>query len=291
MKLLLLGASGQLGREWQEFFALVDREDCIVIPYTSDQLDISNVEKVAHELETHQPDVIINCAAYTNVDEAEEERKKVKEINTDAVANLASLCADYNIKLVHFSTDYIFAGEKKDQDQFPQGYPEDHKADPINWYGQTKWEGEEAIRNSGCNHLIMRVSWLCGAFGSNFVTTMLRLAEERTELQIVNDQVGSPTFTDNLVKATDKLIEENKHGTYHFTSQGIISWADFAEKIFDLTNKKVDIHPVPSSEYPTKAERPYFSKLNTRKIEQVDGIKIEDWETGLKHLLENMRIL
>lgn len=288
MKILLLGASGQLGREWQTFFTGFDADKFVVLPYTSDQLDITHFENVEHELTEQQPDVIINCAAYTKVDKAEEEREKARLVNAKSVQNLANLCKSLNIKFVHFSTDYIFAGDTEDRKRFPEGYPEDHNADPVNWYGRTKWEGEEAIRNSGCAHLIIRASWLCGAYGNNFVTTMLRLAREHDQLDVVCDQWGSPTFTDDLVRNTFILIEENREGTYHLTSEGMISWADFAEKIFALADKQVTVNSIPSSEYPTAAARPCFSKLNTRKIKSISGIETEEWQQGLRRLLKQL---
>jgi dTDP-4-dehydrorhamnose reductase len=290
MKLLILGASGQLGREWQAYLKRFNDEAVAAIPYTSADLDICNYGQVKGALQEHQPDAVINCAAYTNVDEAEEERDRARRVNSEAVKHLAGVCRELGIKLIHFSTDYIFAGKKKDQQLFPAGYSENHPADPVNWYGQTKWKGEQAIRASGCRHLIMRASWLCGAFGANFVRAMLRLAENHTEVSVVNDQMGSPTFARNLVKNTVRLIEREQEGTYHQTSQGIISWADFAEGIFELAGKPVSVKRISSDDYPTRAARPFYSKLNTEKIAQVPGIETEDWKTGLKQLLDEISI-
>ncbi len=286
LKVLLPGASGQLGREWQNILA--DRDDRLLVPYTSAQLDITRFEQVAHEIEEQQPDLIINCAAYTKVDQAEEETEKARAVNAAAVKNMAELCSRHDIKLIHFSTDYIFAGRREDREKFPEGYPEDHRADPVNTYGQTKWEGEQAIRSSGCRHLILRVSWLCGAYGGNFVRTMLRLADEHDSLRIVDDQVGSPTFTGNLVKNTMALIENGSEGTYHCASAGVISWADFAVAIFEMCGKEVEVARIPSAEYPTPAARPFFSKLNTVKIQSLDDTQIESWETGLARLLKQL---
>lgn len=286
-KIFLLGASGQLGKEWQAFFAH-GSEDFVVMPYTSSQLDITDAEKVEHEFNEQQPDIIINCAAYTKVDKAEDERAKAEQVNAEAVKYLAVLCKKGNAKLIHFSTDYVFSGLKEDKKQFPGGYPEDHTADPVNWYGMTKWKGEQTIRSSGCSHLILRVSWLCGEYGQNFVTTMLRLAQDRDEVSVVADQVGSPTFTDNLVRNTFTLIEEKKEGTYHLTSDGQISWADFASAIFDITNADVKVNRIISREYPTAAKRPFFSKLNCDKIKQIPGIETEHWEKGLSRLINRL---
>lgn len=287
-KVLLLGGTGQLGREWQRYRHRHKKEQWQCNAYSSSQLDITHLDSVRRTLEKQGPDLIINCAAYTDVDGAEEHCRQARRVNAEAVANLAELSAVLDIKLVHFSTDYVFAGRKHDRERFPLGYREDHTADPVNCYGQTKWEGEQAIRRSGCRHLIVRVSWLCGAYGSNFVKTMLRLGREMGALRVVDDQFGSPTFTHNLVPNTQLLIDKKQEGTYHLSSSGIISWADFAEAIFELTGLQVDVERVPTSEYPTPAPRPRFSKLNTAKARQVEGIRVEHWKTGLRQLLEQL---
>src|SRR5699024_6945254 len=167
----------------------------------------TDFNKMAAIIKSEKPDIVVNCAAYTNVDLAEKEHNLAKLVNADAPKNIAELCADHHAKLIHYSTDYVFAGKKGDQKKFPKGYSENHPADPVNWYGQTKWLGEQAIRSSGCEHLIIRLSWLCGAFGRNFVTTMLKLAEENNQLKVVDDQCGSPTFTYDVVPKTSQVIE------------------------------------------------------------------------------------
>lgn len=287
MKILLLGSSGQLGTEWQHKLSQ-SNSNYKLVSYSSSQMDITHFERVEQELDVQTPDVLINCAAYTKVDDAEDEPEKAFQINAAAVENLANACDKRDIKLVHFSTDYIFAGTKRDQKRFPKGYPERHQANPINIYGQTKWKGEEAVRNSGCRHLIMRISWLCGAYGSNFVKTMLQLANDHSKVQVVGDQLGSPTFTHSLVQNTLTLIEQNKTGIYHYTSEGKISWADFAEGIFEITGMDVKVEHITSDEYPTKAKRPYFSKLNTNKIEQINGINIMNWKVELEQLIKQL---
>ena len=285
MKIILLGASGQLGREWQYYFSRKAKGQVLLLPYTSSQLDITHHKEIANEIIDQQPDIIINCAAYTNVDKAETEFEEARKVNAGAVADLADICKENDIKLVHYSTDYVFPGNQEDREKFPAGYPEDYPADPINRYGQTKWEGEEAIRESGCSHLIIRTTWLCGRYGSNFVKTMLKYGRERDELQVVDDQWGSPGFADEVVENNFKLIEEEAEGTYHLTSKGLTNWADFAKTIFDYAGIEVSVKAIPSEEYPTEAERPKFSKLDTSKAEQVDGIAISSWQEGLKRLL------
>lgn len=289
MKIILLGASGQLGREWQ---LLLNREnsdsDIVHIPYDSSQLDITHYQEVSDELRRQKPDVVINCAAYTDVDGAEKHRKKAQKVNVEAVLYLAELSKELEFTLVHYSTDYVFPGDKGDRNSFPGGYPEDHPVNPINWYGRTKWEGEQAIRHTTADHLIIRTSWLCGQFGSNFVKTMLRLAGERDELQVVDDQYGSPSFAENIAFNSLQLLTGGRRGTFHLTSSGMISWCDLARAIFELREIDIHLEPVTTEAFPTEAKRPHFSKLSTEKAESVSGCNIIDWEEGLAKLLDKL---
>lgn len=287
MKILLLGASGQLGKEWQEFLKQSD-SGIHLLTYTSSQLDITNYTKLSDELRNQQPDAVVNCAAYTDVDGAEEHKKLARKVNAEAVLYLAELSKELGFKLIHYSTDYVFPGSESDQHKFPRGYPEDHAADPVNWYGRTKWEGEQAIRQTTGNPIIIRISWLCGKYGSNFVKTMLKLGRERKELQVVDDQRGSPTFAENVVFNSWKLMESGATGTYHLTSRGLITWCDFARKIFECSEIDVKLDPVSSDAFPTKAKRPYFSKLNIKKLESISGTEVIDWEEGLENLLKQL---
>jgi len=285
MKLLITGSGGQLGQEWQKFLKEKEKE---YEACTSDALDITDYYKVNTVLSEKSPDCVINCAAYTSVDKADDERKKADRVNHMAVKNLAEVCHKTGIKLVHYSTDYIFKGDATDKLRFSSGYPEEHQADPVNWYGKTKWKGEEAIRNSGCEYLIIRTMWLCGFFGDNFVKTMLRLGTERDEIKVVNDQWGSPSFADEVVKNTFHLIEKNESGTFHLTSHGILTWFDFAGAIFEYSGIDINIIPVGSNEFKTPAKRPEFSKLDTRKAERIEDIEICNWREGLEKLLRQL---
>lgn len=286
MKLVLLGASGQLGKEWQSY--LVERNKSYSA-FNSKEFDVTKSKQVERILEEEDPDVLINCAAYTAVDEAEDQRERANIVNQKAVRELAIACQSRGIKFVHFSTDYVFPGNASDKDQFPKGYDEDSETDPINYYGATKWKGEEAIRESGCDYLIIRVSWLCGQYGKNFLKTMLRLAENRNSISVVGDQWGSPTFTTDVVKNTHVLLKKGLSGTYHITSKGITNWADFARFIFECAGKNIDVQSIPTSGYPTKAERPRFSKLNTQKIESIDKVELNHWKKGTKELIEQLK--
>lgn len=287
MKIVLLGGSGQLGREWQHFVRQKGVE-ANLMPYNSHQLDITNYERLSEEIENQQPDVVVNCAAYTGVDRAETEREKAMEVNARAVEQLARICRKTGCTLVYYSTDYVFPGSGDDKKKYPEGYGEEHQADPVNWYGKTKWEGEQAIRRIAGDYLIVRISWLCGRYGSNFVKSMLQAGRERKQLRVVNDQWGSPTFAENVVENTLVLLDAGKRGTFHITSEGVLTWYELAGAVFELKGMNVDLTPISSDEYPTEAVRPLFSKLNTRKAEAVAGVYLQDWHNGLKKLLEQM---
>jgi dTDP-4-dehydrorhamnose reductase len=282
---MITGGNGQLGSEWVYY---LNKQGVEFIALPSSDLDITDHSDVRRVLNNLRPDLIINCAAYTKVDQAEDEREKAFAVNADGVKNLADYCAEHKIKLVHFSTDYVFEGSEQDKKRLPDGYPEDHPAKPISVYGESKFAGEVSIQNSGCDYLIVRVSWLCGRFGKNFVKSMVRLGKERDELKVVNDQFGSPTFADNVVENCWHLIDQNISGLYHITSRGMITWYDLAQAIFKKTGEQVVVKPISSSEFPTKAKRPAFSLLSTKKIAAVPGITIMDWQEGLHNLLANI---
>jgi len=286
MRILVLGAGGQLGSEWQTF---LNERKMDVHPYTSGDVDITNSKEVGQVIEDVSPDLLINCAAYTDVDRAEEERERALEVNGTAVDYLARVCKRNEIKLVHFSTDYVFPGKKEDREKYPEGYVEDHPVSPVNWYGETKLRGEQAIRHQDGTYLIVRVSWLCGKYGSNFVTKMLALAEKHKELRVVNDQYGSPTFTGNVVLNTFNLIQKQQEGIFHITTEGMITWYDFARAVFRITDKRVPVTAVTSDEFSTTARRPFFSKLNMEKIKKVPGTVTRDWEEGLTILLRELK--
>lgn len=283
--ILVTGAGGQLG---QEFNRLLKHSDRTVISLGSDALDITSAKAWEQAIQAYQPDIIINCAAYTQVDLAEDDQQRCFAINAQAPALISALCKERGILLVHFSTDYVFSGQPESEEIGLFGYSVEHPAQPLGVYGASKWEGEEAIRSSGCRFLIIRVSWLCGYFGKNFIKTMLRLGGERPQLQVVADQVGSPSFSRQVVEQTIALIASGATGTYHVASDGTISWFDFATEALHMAGSSCKVLPIATHEYPTRAVRPAFSKLDCRKTSQLTGIPMGTWKDHLRHLIEEL---
>lgn len=288
MKFLITGANGQLGSEWVSRLTDLRRN---FTAYSSDRLDITHRPQVQELMAHEMPDVVINCAAYTNVDRAEAEAEKAFLVNERGVQNLMDVCSAHGIKLVHFSTDYVFAGDQADRLRYPGGYPEDADSLPVNAYGSSKRAGERVLSESGegSNRLLIRVSWLCGRYGSNFVKTMLRMSRERAEIPVVTDQTGSPTYTFDLVDKTLALLEKKCSGTFHVSSKGEISWAQFAEEIFKISGSETKVVPIPSEQYVTTAKRPSFSLLSTEKI-QKNGLEPIHWKSGLERLMKQLNV-
>ncbi|MFU8811863.1 MAG: dTDP-4-dehydrorhamnose reductase [Balneolaceae bacterium] len=287
MNLLITGARGQLGREWVHYLQSQKH------PYTacdSAGLDITDLDQIRRMFARVKPDVVINCAAYTNVDGAEDHPAAAFSVNAKGPELLAAECARNQIKLVHYSTDYVFEGGAKDAGRFSNGYPEEHHRAPINVYGRSKMEGEQAIENSGADWMIVRVSWLCGRYGSNFIKTIRQLAAKKDELHVVNDQIGTPSFCHDVVEKTLQLVDRKKSGIFHISSAGAISWHRFACKIVEQSGIVVPVREVSSSHFPTVAQRPSFSVLNTDKIRGL-GLKPIDWELGTEQVIHQLNTL
>ena len=285
VEVIVLGSKGQLGSEWIE---VLKQKGVNVIGFSSQELDITDFEKVDNIVSELKPNLLINCTAYTNVDKAEQEWDKALAINAHAVGNLAQICKKNEIKLVHFSTDYVFSGSLDDLKEHPDGYSEGDKTAPKANYAISKYLGELFIREKISNYLIIRVAWLCGKNGNNFVKTMLRLAKDRDELSVVSDQFGSPSFTDNVIENAIILLSRKAKGTFHISSTGITNWAEFAAKIFEIKGLAIKVKPIDSSSWPSPVKRPHFSKLNTQKIHQINGISLEHWTVGLERLLKQI---
>lgn len=282
MVVLVTGANGQLGQAIQ---SIVERYPDIEFEFCdSEKLDITDYDNVNAVFNEFIPNYCINTAAYTAVDKAESEPDKAYSINVLGAQNLAKICKMNNTVLLHVSTDFVFDGTKKTP------YTELDEPNPSGVYGQTKLDGEEAIKELWEKHFIIRTSWVYSQFGNNFMKTMLRLGTEREELSVVNDQIGTPTnavdLAEVLIKIIDscyaELVSASNYGIYNFSNEGQCSWYDFAQKIFEINNITIDLHPIPTKDYPTPAQRPAYSVLDKSKIKSVFGIEIDSWESSLK---------
>lgn len=285
MKFLITGANGQLGKEWVHF---LEDGNYPFSKYGSGDLDITDEAAVNKVLKKERPDIVLNCAAYTKVDEAENNPDKAFMVNKTGVQNLLMAAEQMNLMLVHYSTDYVFPGKAVDEKNYPDGYTEDAPTGPVNVYGSSKRAGEILLEKSSASWLLIRVSWLCGQFGSNFVTKIVELAIEREQLKVVNDQVGSPSFTSDVVNKSFQLITEECRGKFHISSSGKISWADFAKEILYQVKSDTVVNEVPSSEFPVIANRPSFSLLSKEKLITYRYNPV-DWKDGLSKLLHQLK--
>ena len=283
MVVLVTGANGQLGQSLQ---SIAEKYSDIEFVFCdSKKLDITDYDNVNAVFDEFIPNYCINAAAYTAVDKAESESDKAYAINVLGSQNLAKVCKMNNTVLLHVSTDFVFDGTKKTP------YTELDEPNPTGVYGKTKLEGELAIIDLWEKHYIIRTSWVYSEFANNFMKTMLRLATEREELSVVNDQIGTPTNAVDLAKVLLKIISchaeldsATNYGIYNFSNEGQCSWFDFAKKIFEINNINIDLHPIPTSSYPTPAERPAYSVLDKSKIKNVFGVQIDSWETSLSKI-------
>ena len=265
-KILVTGAKGMLG---QDLCPILQDEGFDVTETDVDTLDITDYDMVKDVLSDKKPAIVIHCAAYTNVDKAEEDIETATKINVKGTENLAKVCGENNIKLVYISTDYVFDGTKG------EAYKPDDKTNPINNYGLTKYQGEEAVRKYCKEYYITRTSWLYGIHGKNFVETMLSLAD-KPELKVVDDQIGCPTWTVELANGIVELIEDDaEYGIYHVCGSGITSWYGFAKEIFELSGLKVNLKPCATDEFPRPAKRPHYSAMDNAGL-------CRDWKAALK---------
>lgn len=290
LHVLVTGANGQLGREIRRR-ALPDGprylfSDVSRLPGEETlYLDIADIDAVRLVCESEQVDVILNCAAYTDVEKAESDTAMADLLNHQAAANLALVAKERNAVLIHISTDYVFHGDRSEP------YPEDWPAEPLGVYGATKLLGEKAVVESGCRYLIFRTAWLYSPYGKNFVKTMLRLTAERDNLSVVYDQIGTPTYAADLAGVIMDLIAARRfapEGIYHFTDEGVCSWYDFACAIRNLAGNRCDIRPCRSSEFPTKAARPSYSVLDKGKVCRTFGITIPHWYESLVNCMQRI---
>ena len=283
MVVLVTGASGQLGQAIQ--FIAKNHSEIKFVFCSSSDLDISNKENCQTVFQKTKPDFCINAAAYTAVDKAESERDKAELINVLGSKNIAEVCNNFDVKLIHISTDFVFDGSND------KPYTETQITNPKVVYGQTKLDGEKAIQQVFSKYYIIRTSWVYSQFGNNFMKTMLRLASERTALSVVNDQIGTPTNAVDLAEALVQIILSNSqqkttssYGIYNFSNEGECSWYDFAKKIFEINNVSIDLSAIPTEQFPTPAQRPKYSVLDKSKIKTTFGITIKTWEESLKSI-------
>lgn len=280
---LVTGANGQLGRSIKK---LENEFRNIAFTYTDvGELDITRMEELAGFFSDHPTDYVVNCAAYTAVDKAEEDPAGAKMVNAVAAENLATCAERYGYTLVHISTDYVFSGEKSTP------YTEEDIPAPQSVYGQTKYDGEMAVWNGCSRGVILRTSWLYSEFGNNFLKTILRLGDERSSLKIVYDQVGTPTYATELARAILTLIVSghNTRALFHFSNEGVASWYDFSYEIMALSQKKCRVYPIPTKDYPLPAKRPAYSLMSKQKFSAAFNYQIPHWKESLKDCLRIMQ--
>lgn len=284
--ILVTGADGQLGREMQ----IVSRSSRNRFIFTDiageyERLDITDQQAIADIVRENHVNVIVNCAAYTNVDKAETDPETANLLNNIAAGNLADAMKAVNGTLIHISTDYVFQGDMNIPCR------EDWPTEPLGVYGKTKLAGEKSIEATGCASIIIRTAWLYSPFGKNFVKTMRDLTSSRESLKVVFDQVGTPTYAGDLAETICRIIENgqlDKTGIYHFSNEGVCSWFDFAKAICEMSGNTCDIRPCHSDEFPSPVARPHFSVLDKTKIKQTFGIRIPYWTDSLKRCIEEI---
>ena len=282
VKILITGANGQLGKELKKIAPSFPQFDFIFL--SREDLPIHHFEMVRLYFKTYHPQYLINCAAYTAVDRAEQEKDLAFQINAEAVGVLAAICKEQHCKFIHISTDYVFDGTAS------VPYKEDAATNPQCVYGASKLEGEQEALQFNPESLIIRTSWVYSEFGKNFVKTMLKLLQEKKEISVVNDQMGSPTYAADLAETILQIISSHpwQPGIYNYSNAGIISWFDFAELIKKLSRSSYKINPIATSQYPTAAKRPAYSVLDNTKIQQVFGIELKDWKERLAACLRSI---
>lgn len=278
-RILVTGSTGQLGSELQDILKHHADKECYFLDRK--QLPLDQTLLIHDILGMYQPDIIIHTAAYTAVDKAESEPDLADQINHIASEEIAQYCRLHGAKLLAISTDYVFDGDS--------GTPlsEDAPVHPVNTYGMTKLKGEQAIAKWCPEAIILRTSWVYSCHGNNFVKTMLRLMNERDEISVVDDQIGSPTYARDLAEAIVHIIDSGKWagGIYHYSNEGAVSWYDFACAIKAIKSLTCTVHPIPTSQYPTPAKRPGYSLLDTNKIQRVFGVHVRDWHVSLRAML------
>lgn len=285
MNILVTGANGQLGNSMRKVSA-ASKDNYIFTDVA--ELDITSLGAIRSMVAAHSIEVIVNCAAYTNVDRAEEDEATAELLNAKAVENLALAAKANDALLIHISTDYVFGGNSNNTP-----IAENEPMNPTGAYGRTKLHGEEVIKALGCRHIIIRTAWLYSEFGANFVKTMLKVTAEQPNRKVVIDQVGTPTYAGDLAEAIFDIIEnrkyENNDGTYHYSNEGVCSWYDFTKEIaHQVGHTTCQIEPCRSSEFPSKVVRPNYSVLDKTKIKATFGLSVPYWAESLERCIDNL---
>lgn len=302
MKVLVTGVNGQLG---YDVVKEVEKRGYQAIGVERQKMDLTSTEQIKECIETVNPEAIIHCAAYTAVDKAEDEEELCRRVNAIATKEIAECAKKLDIPMIYISTDYVFNGKKSifldrknenayidysnvelDKDKFIE-YKENDITNPINIYGKTKLEGEEYVKQILNKYYIVRISWVFGKNGNNFIDTMLKLSKERESLSVIDDQVGSPTYTKDLAPLLVDMIETDKYGIYHATNEGYCSWYEFAKEIFKVADIDIEVNPISALEYPTKATRPMNSKLSKQKLKDNGFKQLRNWRDSVQEYIRN----
>ncbi|MBY0757846.1 MULTISPECIES: dTDP-4-dehydrorhamnose reductase [Sellimonas] len=280
MKVLVTGVKGQLGHDVVN--ELVKRGHTAV-GTDVEEMDITDAGIVRKVMTAEKPDAVIHCAAYTAVDAAEDNIDLCRKINAEGTENIAKIAREIDAKMLYLSTDYVFNGEGD------RPWEPDDEREPLNVYGVTKYEGELAVEKYVEKFFTVRIAWVFGVNGKNFIKTMLKLGETHKDINVVNDQIGSPTYTYDLARLLVDMIETEKYGRYHATNEGLCTWYEFAEEIFRQAGMDVNVHPVTSEEFPAKAKRPHNSRMNKDKLTENGFKRLPDWQDALQRYLDIIR--
>jgi len=282
MKVLVTGANGQLGYDVVTNLKENNKDNIECLGIDIEDVDITNEQNIKSFIINFKPDIIVHCAAYTAVDKAEEEKELCHKVNVLGTRHIAEACQEIGAKMVYISTDYVFGGNGDTP------FETSDIPNPINYYGKTKYEGELEIQKLLNKFFIVRISWVFGKNGNNFVKTMLRLGKERNEISVVSDQIGSPTYTYELANFLIQLFQTDRYGIYHMTNEGFCSWNEFACEIFRLKNMKVKVNPIASEEYFTKADRPKNSRLSKKTALSNGFAQLSHWKTAVFDFLSKL---
>ncbi len=281
MKVLVTGVKGQLGHDVVNELCKRGME---AVGVDIEEMDITDRDSVRNVISENKPDAVIHCAAYTAVDAAEDHEDICRRVNADGTQNIADACKELDIKMLYLSTDYVFDGEGE------RPWEPDDACHPLNVYGQTKYEGELAIQNTLKKYFIVRITWVFGVNGKNFVKTMLNLAEKNSRITVVNDQYGSPTYTYDLAKLLVDMVLTEKYGIYHAANEGICTWYEFTKEIFKQADVNVEVVPVTSEEFKARANRPKNSRMNKDKLEVNGFERLPSWQDALKRYLKIIKV-